>query len=368
MTFNGAMLTFARELNGLSKVELAKLVGCSTRMISRLEYSIDTMPDSSIVDTLASILSVKRSALYSKSKFSPFDLWSCHFRSLGWQSVRRRAANQGKLFAVIIDELSDLGVDFLPERIRDYEGPTPKAGEFANLVRRHWGMGLGPIGNMLGLLESKGLFVLPLAAELSRNVGPFSVWDRTHPYVFLDLDVTATQLRMDAAHQLGHLFMHEDALPGERSAQREAERFARSLLLPNETFGAECPRRWNLDHFVELSARWGAPIPSMLHRGFELGILSNYTLTQSLKRLDALGYARRSTEFGEPSKERPLALEQALSLVPHLTTLEELSEAAGFEEALVTAHLARAVSTRVLNTLQAKGFAYGVPLLRVIES
>lgn len=75
------------------------------------------------------------------------------------------------------------------------------------MVRAHWRIGELPIGNLIHLLESKGVRVYSLA-EQGKSLDAFSLWHQNIPFVFLKTNKTAEHSRMDAAHELGHLVLH----------------------------------------------------------------------------------------------------------------------------------------------------------------
>lgn len=79
-------------------------------------------------------------------------------------------------------------------------------------IRNHWGIGERPIGNMVHLLEAKGVRVFSLT-ERSRRIDAYSLWLEGIPFVFLNTMKTAEHGRTDAAHELGHLLMHRHGAP-----------------------------------------------------------------------------------------------------------------------------------------------------------
>lgn len=117
-------------------------------------------------------------------------------------------------------------------------------------VRRAWNLGVGPIPNLVRLLESKGIVVAHVPEEC-REVDAFSTWCGSRPFIFLVSEKGSTsRARFDAGHELGHLVMHADVAPGSAEAERDANRFASAFLLPKEPFLAECPRWLDFDHLM----------------------------------------------------------------------------------------------------------------------
>lgn len=349
--FNRQMLKYARELKGLSKTELAERIGCTVSTVSQFESGAIEAPDDARIDAIAKALGVHRGLLLrSSSAITPLETDSCHFRAMVSTSARerRQAVHQGALVIAVLRELEELGVEFPTERVSDFTPDASDVDARASALRRHWGLGLGPIPNVLTLLESKGVVVLPLG-ELTEKVDAFSTWAGERPCMFLGLNKAASRIRFDAAHELAHLAFHHDVVPGDRELETEADRFAGAFLLPKETFSAECPRHWNLDRFIELKRRWRVSIAAMLMRGRQLGLLSEYAAKQGFKELS---YRQmRRDEPGEPSREVPVLLEKALELVSSATSLESLSYAVGLEPRTLTAQLSKCVSEPVLAQL-----------------
>lgn len=112
----------------------------------------------------------------------------------------------------------------------------------ARTIRQYWAIGERPIGNMVKLLETKGVRVFSLA-ENTRNVDAFSCWRNDEPYIFLNTFKSTERSRFDAAHELGHLVLHKHggARQG-RSAEHEAHLFCGLIL--------DAPRRCSVNHTV----------------------------------------------------------------------------------------------------------------------
>src|SRR4051795_10572196 len=56
--------------------------------------------------------------------------------------------------------------------------------EIALQLRKQWGLGPGPISNVLALLESKGIVVCRYEMQ-GESVEAFSFWNGTRPFVFM---------------------------------------------------------------------------------------------------------------------------------------------------------------------------------------
>ena len=330
--FRPARLTLARELRMLTKSDLAAQIDKTPSAVSQFE-SGKVRPDSSTVLRLALALNVPPGffAFESRADFIPIE--TCHFRSLRSASQR----NRRKLLA-IGTHLSDL-VGLLeqyaalpPENVPAAADSTQPLSDddverCAADVRRRWGLGLGPIPNVVRLLETRGIVVCPIEAG-SKDVDAFSFWHVHRPYVFLVMDKRSpSRSRFDACHELGHLAIHSRVRPGEPMAERQADRFASAFLLPRESFLRECPDRLNWDHFYELKRRWRVSVAALLHRARDLGMISTATYRRAFIHLNRTG--QRTHEEFEPPEETPELIAKAVEIASEEIPMDHIATDSG---------------------------------------
>jgi Zn-dependent peptidase ImmA (M78 family) len=179
-------------------------------------------------------------------------------------------------------------------------------------VRKDWGLGLGPISNLVHLLETKGVLVFRLLSDC-KKVDAFSLWHRSRPFIFLNTEKgSGSRSRFDAAHELGHLVMHPEFLPGDRLQEEQANRFASAFLLPRESFLPECPKRLIWPHFLELKQRWKVSLAALVRRARDLNVVSDDTYRRANVQLNKKwGH----NEPHEPEIERPTILPRTLALL-----------------------------------------------------
>ena len=160
-------ITFARELRGLTKKELAKSIKKTPSAVSQIERGLIS-PDLETFVSISFSLKVPPSFCIEKPAFSKsIDMSACHFRSLRStsQAMRRQSARKGDLWIDLIEILTSKGVVFPEEKISNFQVSSESdhyIEDIAVALRKHWNMGLGPIQNIVKLLESKGILVLPL--------------------------------------------------------------------------------------------------------------------------------------------------------------------------------------------------------------
>jgi len=300
-------ITFARELRGLTKKELALAIEKTSSAISQIERGV-IRPDLETLIRISLKLQVPTTFFMQRQNLStPIKFDTCHFRSRRSTSQikRRQSVRIGDLLLDFIELLEKKGVVFPQEEISSFVATGNTFDEINNVateLRKHWGMGLGPIPNIVKLFESKGIIVLPIY-ESCEEVDAYSTWRGTRPCILLSYGKTASRSRFDVAHELGHLLFHEDIFTGETKWEKQADQFAGAFLAPKESFIKECPRRWNLEAFKKLKFRWKLSIQALLYRAHALGCLSHSSYKKAMMDISRSGI--RLNEGPEWESEKP---------------------------------------------------------------
>ncbi|MFY0581659.1 ImmA/IrrE family metallo-endopeptidase [Cystobacter fuscus] len=329
--FNPAQLTLARELRGLLKHELAEKVGKSPSAIGQFENG-RARPEPQTILALSLALGLPPGFFAREAKAPAVVPDRCQFRSQRSSSVReqRYVLARGELLKELVALLNE-DVDFPEPKVPHAHGPVRSiedVEECAEMARRQMGLKDGPIGSMVNELENLGVMVIPMDADC-RRVDAFSTWIDKRPYVFLNTFKGSTsRARFDAAHELGHLVMHPDVVPGSPELEHQADQFASAFLLPRSSFSKECPRRINFEHLRELKVRWKVSLAALLYRGRELGFFSEAAVRRAYIQMNSLGIRRNEPD--EPTAEEPQLLQSALKVVlAEETTEGELAEKMG---------------------------------------
>lgn len=321
-------ITFARELRELTKKQLADNIKKTPSAISQIERGL-IRPDLETFVSISFALKFPASFFIKRSTSSkPIELASCHFRSLRStsQTMRRQSARKGDLCVDFMELLESKGVLFPEERISSFSasaGYDDEIEKAARGLRRHWNMGSGPIPNIVKLAESKGIMVLSLP-DACHKVDAYSTWRGPRPCILVSYRKTASRIRFDVSHELGHLALHEDAVAGEMKTERQANRFAGAFLAPRKSFLEECPRRWSFEAFRRLKRRWKMSIAALLYRAKDLGCISISTHRRAMIQLTMEG--KRKNEGDEWPMEKPVLITQALELLHDQVTLAGLAD------------------------------------------
>jgi Zn-dependent peptidase ImmA (M78 family) len=272
--FNIDRLELARKRRRYTAGSLAERANIAPVTLSRI-VNRQQIADDATIEKLVKALSFPRSFFF-KDDVDLIDASSASFRSLKAMTARERdaALSAGSLAYELSDWVKNRFN--LPDAdILDLSHES-NPGAAARTMRQRWAIGEKPIGNMIKLLETKGVRVFSLA-ENTKNVDAFSCWRNNEPYIFLNTFKSTERSRFDAAHELGHLVLHRHGGPKQgRSAEHEAHAFASSFLMPHDDVLATIPFATSMKQVVKAKKRWGVSVAALARRLQGIGILSDW--------------------------------------------------------------------------------------------
>lgn len=292
--FNAGRLSLARARRGLTAKTLAEEAGVGVDTITRLEKGRHE-PEAETVEKLAEALNYPPSFFFG-ADVDGVDAGAVSFRSFSKMTARERnaavaAGSLGLLLNGWVEERFGLPEPDFPSDISAETDPEIAA----TRIRQHWGIGQQPIGNLLGLLETKGVRVFSLS-ENTASVNAFSFWRGGKPYVFLNNFKSAESSRFDAAHELGHLVMHRHGDPkGDRSLEKEANSFASAFLMPIDDVKARTPRVISSNVIIKSKVRWRVSAMALAYRLHATGRLTDWQYKSI-----CIDLSRRGYRSGEP--------------------------------------------------------------------
>lgn len=272
--FNVKRLELVRKRRRYTAKILAEKARIAPVTLSRVVNGLQA-PDDETINSLVAALEYPREFFF-RDDIDPIDASTASFRSLKAMTARERDA------ALAAGELAYEMADWVRSQFNlpdadlldlSHENDAAAA---ARTLRQRWAIGERPIGNMVKLLETKGVRVFSLA-ENTKNVDAFSCWRNGEPYVFLNTFKSTERSRFDAAHELGHLVLHKHggARQG-RSAEYEAHLFAASFLMPQDDVLATIPFVTSLDQIVKTKTRWGVSVAALAYRLHKLKLLTDW--------------------------------------------------------------------------------------------
>jgi Zn-dependent peptidase ImmA (M78 family)/transcriptional regulator with XRE-family HTH domain len=316
--FDGDRLRQARLYRGWRKVDLARELGLTPAAVGQYEGG-RARPSPAVLASLALRAGFAPEFFERGRGRAHVAEGQAHFRSLRTTSklARDRMLVRLELLAEVLEHVERhvrLPAVAVPSVDVEDEHDLEGAERAAAAVRSEWGLGQGPIDNVVRLLEGRGVIVIRPEVE-SDEVDAFSTWAGRRPLVVLASDKDdCARSRFDAAHELGHLVMHHDAEPGRKPVENQAQRFAAAFLMPANVIIKELPSRMSWPVYFDLKQRWRVSLQALLYRARILGALSPDAYQRAQAYLSRQwGRGREPIDLGRP--EQPVVLERALGLM-----------------------------------------------------
>jgi Zn-dependent peptidase ImmA (M78 family)/transcriptional regulator with XRE-family HTH domain len=324
--FDPARLTQARHLAGKTKRDVAEAIGVTPAAAG--QYEAGTRPRPELIPAMADFLGVPLHFFVAGRPHARLDASAAHFRHLR----STRACQRAKATA-FVEQLWEL-TQALEKRVQlpvvdlpGFSGGEVHPGvdlprdpvDAARALRSVWRLGTGPVSHLVRLMETRGIVVTlaPLTDGDVATVDAFSTSRLPRPVVVLTRDRSddVYRHRFTAAHELGHLVLHGDRVPGDSAQEREADAFAAEFLTPRDSLLPELPRRLNLTVLADLQHVWGV-VDSLLYRCREVGLFSESTAARSWQRLNGLRSqgAFRAQPIQGFVGEQPILLRNAFDL------------------------------------------------------
>ena len=177
-------------------------------------------------------------------------------------------------------------------------------------IREDWHLGLGPISNIIDLLESHGLRVIEIEAPDAFDGMCIFVGEKK-PVLVLNKHYTVERKRFNTLHEFGHSVMRMDDGLSQKEKESLCHYFAGEMLLSSEVlhqvFGARINKVF-LNEIGHLQTQFGISIDAIFHRLKDEGIMSDVfyrefcikkNMSQKLKT-----WANTSTYLGEETSYR----------------------------------------------------------------
>jgi Zn-dependent peptidase ImmA (M78 family)/DNA-binding XRE family transcriptional regulator len=287
--FNPNRLSVARKRRGLTKTELARRAKIDLRSVTAYEAGVYP-PKSKTAENLAAATNFPVEFFYGDDLDEPRPD-TASFRALSKMTATQRdmALSQGTIALHLsrwLETRFELPKPDLPDLSRE---DSPEAA--ADSLRRHWGIGELPVRSMIHLLEAKGVRIFSLSIN-AREVDAFSLWKDATPFVFLNGNKSSEHSRYDAAHELGHLVLHHHGSPQGQDAERQADAFASTFLMPRSSVIAHAARNPSLQALIKLKAIWTVSVAALNRRLYSVGMSSDWQYRTLCIEIAKRGYRK----------------------------------------------------------------------------
>ncbi len=324
--FQAKRLTQVRNARGLTQTGLGDIINRTSSNISRWESGVQS-PEAKALADLSKALNVPVSFFMNPTlEHGEAPLF---FRSMvsTTRSLRKRTRSRLRWVqdvSIALQEWVDLPEINVPRLdVKNCHEITDECIERIALeCRKAWELGMGPIGDIILVVENAGIIIVKEEIGTVKMDG-LSNWSGAdnRAYILVANDkANCVRSRMDVAHELGHLVLHHsipDTLKnGEdfKEIERQAFHFGGAFLMPAETFGAEI---WSpsLDAFLELKERWKVSIAAMIKRCAALGIISEDYQSKIWKYYSSRGWRRSEPLDDKLIPENPCLLSHSIRLL-----------------------------------------------------
>jgi len=275
----------ARLMKGFSLQDLADALDnqLSRQALHRYEKG-EVIPDSEKINLLSKVLNVNPDYFFRSTKV---ELGEIEFRKLSNMpqkvaSMIKEATREKLLRYLELEEILGLPVEF-EDYLKDFEIITTykQANRAAETLREKWGLGKGPIYNIVELLEDKNIKVIDLRVNDDFD-GLQTRVNGTIPIIAYNANKLnkPDRIRFTLLHEMAHLFLKFGNIT-DRQKETLCHQFAGAMLLPEETIKAELGEHRNKLSSLELAAikkQYGISMQAIIMRAKDCGIINeNYT-------------------------------------------------------------------------------------------
>ena len=178
-------------------------------------------------------------------------------------------------------------------------------------IRRDWHLGLGPLCNIIDLLEAHGLRVIEIEAPDAFDGMCIFVGEKK-PVLVLNKHYTVERKRFNTLHEFGHSVMRMSDNLTQKEKEGLCHYFAGEMLLSSEVlhgvFGTRIGHKVFLNEIGRMQTQFGISIDAIFHRLKDEHILSDALYTQFCIKQNVIPklktWAKTSTYLGEETSYR----------------------------------------------------------------
>jgi len=311
---NNEMITLARESRGLTQGALAKASGVTQSNISRYESGLVAVPEE-MLNRLSTALRYPIAFFQQEDQRRPSDLFYRKRKGLASGLLRKTEARMN-IVRMHFERLLR-NVDLEVGNTFDCGDPhdiNVSPVELATRFRYVWGVPMGPVNNLVALIEAAGGIVVPFPFETPR-IDAVSIRGDYNPIFFVNMRVPGDRLRFTLAHELGHVLMHQ--IPGPEDEQ-EANAFASAFLLPEDALRPDIRPPVTIRTLAALKAKWLVSMQALVMRARDISRISESAKKRLFIRMSQLGYRKKEPVPIPP--EQPMLYRRLIDF--HLSELQ----------------------------------------------
>ncbi len=311
---NSERIKQARELRGLTQIELADRVGATQATIAHIEGN-RFQPSDDLVDAIALQTGFPPSFFRQKMTVD-FPLGTLLFRARSSMSAKERSAvhRYGQVMFELAENMT-ARVRGIPLRLSRLSTSPVEA---ARVTRASLGLSPDtPIPTLIRAIEKCGVLVLVLPTPMEGG-DAYSAWvgaDIDKPVIIVSSHAPGDRLRFSVAHELGHLVLHQALQGTPKILEQEANKFAAELLMPESAMRAEITSPVTLTSIAALKPRWKVSIQALIKHSSDLDILSDRQYRYLFEQIASRGWRVREPSNLDIPVERPRAVRKMAELL-----------------------------------------------------
>lgn len=309
----------AREARGLVIEAFADMLGVTKQAVARYESGLSS-PSGEVMSRMIVATAQPPSFFVtprSRSTVQPF-----------WRGLKRMEQHHRKRVARRLEWAADI-TRYLEHFLHlpeinlpqiDFDVLSSDAADIeraADMLRDHWGLGRGPVRDLSAFMESNGIILVKEAVSCP-DMDAVSCWQEGRPYVLLSADVeSGPRGTFDLGHEVAHVILHSTVEVNANNLatiEKQANRFASALLLPQETFSREVLGT-SLNHFLFLKEKWGVAISAMAYRCKDLGIINDNQFSYIMRQMNVRNIRKREPLDDQFQVRPPSILGESMRLL-----------------------------------------------------
>jgi len=324
--FDGRRLTEVREARGMTQTDLADRLQVSRQAVSQYEKG-HRSPSGDVMFKIArslkvplhfflggKVMEVNGPVFFRSMAAATKSARECAKRRYGWAKNLIKYLREFVEFPDVNFPRLDVPDDPIALANDDIE-------RIASETRSFWGLGEGPISNVIWLLENNGSIVLRQNLGV-KTLDAFSEWskeDKTPYFVLGSGRGSAVRSRLDAAHELGHMILHRNAknlnnIPIFRLMEEQAYYFAEAFLLPSKSFVQDVFMP-TLRSLMLVKAKWKVSIGAMIKRMGHLHLISPGREQRMFANCSRRGWRTKEPLDDEIEMEEPRVIRRSFDLL-----------------------------------------------------
>ncbi len=323
-------LKYYRLKKNISKKELASLIGVTPMAVTYYE-SGERKPDMTTIKALAKALGVKAADFLGnrneKLVFAHGEFRKGSKLAVGQQEYIREDVEEymGRFYSAV----DILGGEVLPEAPLAHGiilSGNPE--EDAKKMREYLGVSVsGPVGNLIQLLENRGILVYALDMEDDAFSGMNGMVNE-RPYIIFNKHMNPERIRSTIAHEMAHfIFIWPDYME-EKEVEKTATAISGAFLFPEADAKRELGiRRTRISKDMTFICReYGISMYLLVKRAALCNIITTYVEKDFYIKAGQAGWKKKEPSWSEV--EEPFLFEQ---LVFRAVSENEISVQKGAE-------------------------------------